>query len=138
MNEKLQEEANSKQAKRLHDLKTIENDQRALQLAKAEQECRKAINMATKEFNKALANETASKSELEKSQEEDDNRTEISNNVFGDMLTENPAIAQSAFGSHRVIPDRWKGMSPAELNAIRQTQNEQLLEKKRLEEEERQ
>ncbi len=130
MNEKLQEEANSKQAKRLHDLKTIENDQRALQLAKAEQECRKAINMATKEFNKALANETASKSELEKSQEEDDNRTEISNNVFGDMLTENPAIAQSAFGSHRVIPDRWKGMSPAELNAIRQTQNEQLLEKK--------
>merc|ERR1712227_143539 len=54
------------------------------------------------------------------------------------MLTENPAIAQSAFGSHRVIPDRWKGMSPAELNAIRQTQNEQLLEKKRLEEEERQ
>ena len=129
MQEKMQEEANEKQAKRLYDLKAIEHDQRATELAKAEQECRRAINIATKDLNQALANEKAAKADLEKTQEQDDNMTEIANNVFGDMLTENPNVAQSAFGSHRVIPDRWKGMSPAELNNIRNTQNEQLLEK---------
>ena len=126
----MQEEANAKQAKHLHDLKAIENDQRALELARAEQECKRAINMATKDLNKALSNERAAKLDLEKQQEQDDNMTEICNNIFGDMLTENPNTAQSAFGSHRVIPDRWKGMSPAELNQIRNTQNSQILEKK--------
>ena len=34
-------------------------------------------------------------------QEQDDNLTELCNHVHGDILTENPAVAQSAFGSHR-------------------------------------
>ena len=117
------------QANRLHDLKAIENDQRAMELARAEQECRKAINMATKDLNQALANERAAKDDLDKQKEQDDNFTEITNNVFGDMLTENPDVAQSAFGSHRVVTDRWKGMSPAELNQIKYVQNSQVLEK---------
>ena len=130
MMEKMQEEANTQQAKRLYDLKAMENDQRALELARAEQECKRAINIATKDLNRALSNERAAKLNLEKQQEHDDNMTEITNNIFGDMLTENPNVAQSAFGSHRVIPDRWKGMSPAELNKIRSTQNNQIAEKK--------
>ena len=128
--EKVQNDANMKQAKHLYDLKSIENEQRALELARAEQECKRAINMATKEFNKALHDEKSARLELEKQKELDDSMTEISNNVFGDMLTENPAVAQSAFGSHRVIPDRWKGMSPAEINRIRDIQNDQIQEKK--------
>ena len=36
-------------------------------------------------------------------QEQDDNLTELCNHVHGDILTENPAVAQSAFGSHRYI-----------------------------------
>ena len=126
----MQGESNAKQAKYLYDLKAIENDQRAMELARAEQECKRAINIATKDLNTALSNERAAKLDLERQQEQDDNMTEITNNVFGDMLTENPNVAQSAFGSHRVIPDRWKGMSPAELNNIRLTQNNQILEKK--------
>ena len=55
--------------------------------------------------------------------------TEIANHVFGDVLTENPAVAQSAFGPHRVIPDRWKGMSPSQLEEIRRQQDQQRLEK---------
>lgn len=55
--------------------------------------------------------------------------TEIANHIFGDTLTENPAVAQSAFGPHRVIPDRWKGMSPQQLEAIRKEQEKQRLEK---------
>jgi hypothetical protein len=55
--------------------------------------------------------------------------TEIANHVFGDVLTENPAVAQSAFGPHRVITDRWKGMSPQQLEDIRRQQDKQRLEK---------
>lgn len=104
-------------------------DQRACELARSEEDCRRAINMATKDFNDALDKEKKTKEELEKQQNLDDNFTEISNNVFGDMLTENPDVAQSAFGSHRVITDRWKGMSPAQLAQIRYVQQEQLKEK---------
>ena len=38
-------------------------------------------------------------------------------------------MAQSAFGGHRVIPDRWKGMSPAQVQEIRATQEMQKHEK---------
>jgi hypothetical protein len=70
-------------------------------------------------------------------QEQDDNFTELCNHVHGDMLTENPAVAQSAFGQHRVIPDRWKGMSPRQVEEVRRTQEQQKLEKQALESEER-
>ena len=128
MMERSQEMANMKQADRLHELKSIEMDQRVMDLACAEQECRDAITMATKEYNLALARERKSKEEAEKQKELEDNLTEISNHVNGDMLTENPAVAESAFGSHRVIPDRWKGMSPSEVNHILQTQRQQAEE----------
>ena len=65
---------------------------------------------------------------LKKQQEDDDNKTEMANNVYGDFLTENPAVAQSAFGAHRVIPDRWKGMTPEQLADIRRQQEIQRKE----------
>ena len=49
----------------------------------------------------------------------------MKNNVFGDLLTENPDVARSAFGSHRVITDRWKGMNEGQINDIRKIQAEQ-------------
>ncbi|XP_028400713.1 RIB43A-like with coiled-coils protein 2 [Dendronephthya gigantea] len=137
MNERSQEEANNSQANRLYDLKARELDQRAVELAESERQCREAINLATAKYNAALARETKAKNELIKTQEQDDNFTEMSNHIFGDILTENPDVAQSAFGPHRVIPDRWKGMSPAQVNEIRKTQHDQMLEKQRLEEEEK-
>ena len=39
--------------------------------------------------------------QLQRTQEQDDNYTEMANNIHGDMLTENPLCATSAFGSHR-------------------------------------
>lgn len=134
--EKQQEKSNLDQANRLYDLKAREMDQRACDLARAETECRRAINMATKDYNLALKKEKEAKDDQDKTQELDDNFTEISNHVFGDMLTENPAVAQSAFGSHRVITDRWKGMSPAQLEEIRYIQKQQMLEKEKLKQEE--
>merc|ERR1712128_22022 len=55
-----------------------------------------------------------------------DNLCEMKTNVFGDLLTENPDVARSAFGSHRVITDRWKGMNEQQINDIRKTQAEQV------------
>ena len=74
------------------------------------------------------ARENSAKRDLNKQQELDDNATELANHIYGDILTENPAVAQSAFGPHRVIPDRWKGMSPEQLADIRRTQELQRLE----------
>lgn len=137
VDEKNQDLANQNQADRLYDLKARELDERACELARAEDDCRRAINMATRDVNDALTKERQTKEEMEKQQEQDDNFTEISNQVFGDMLTENPEVAQSAFGAHRVITDRWKGMSPAQLAEIRYIQDQQIREKERLREEEK-
>ena len=52
----------------------------------------------------------------------------MANMLYGDFLTENPACAQSAFGAHRVIPDRWKGMTPEQVNEIRRVQDIQRKE----------
>lgn len=135
-NEKDQAFANQKYADHLYDLKAREMDQRACELASAEADCRRAINMATKDMNQALARERKAKEDAEKQQEQDDNFTEISNSVFGDMLTENPDVAQSAFGPHRVITDRWKGMTPAQQAEIRRIRQAQMEEKERLKQEE--
>ena len=63
-------------------------------------------------------------------QEQDDNMTEIANAIFSDMLTENPDQAISQFGPNRVVPDRWKGMSPEQLEQIRKEQLRQIEEKR--------
>ena len=106
-------------------------DQRLKELAQAEQECRTAIDIATKDYNLALARERRAKEDNERQQTLEDNLTEIANQVNGDVLTENPSVASSAFGSHRVITDRWKGMSPAEVDSVRFIQQQQIEEKRR-------
>lgn len=133
--EREQAKKSQEKADRLYELKMKELDQRAMELQKAEEECRKAINWAQADYNKALAREREEKERLHKQQQLDDNMTEIANHVFGDVLTENPAVAQSAFGPHRVITDRWKGMSPQQLEDIRKQQDLQRIEKERLQQE---
>lgn len=126
------------EANRLHDLKRMELDNQALALAKAEKECMRNIKKDTSNFNLALDKERKDRERLAKRQEEDDNSTEIANCIYGDILTENPAVAQSAFGPHRVIPAQWKGMNPEQKSDILKKQEEQRLEneKKRKEEKE--
>lgn len=131
-------DAQRKYADELFDKKRIELDERAQHLGKMEDECRKAMNIAMSNFNQALAREMSERRTLQKQQEEDNNFAEIYNNLTGDILTENPEIALSSFGPHRVVPDRWKGMSPEQVKAILNIQEQQRQEKQRLEEEEKQ
>ncbi|XP_067684543.1 RIB43A-like with coiled-coils protein 2 [Haliotis asinina] len=136
MNEKEQAKRNQDMADRLYELKMRELDQRAMELQDAEEQCRRAINHATRDFNAALDRDRKEKEALARQQQLDDNATEIANHIYGDILTENPSVAQSAFGPHRVIPDRWKGMSPAQIEAVRKQQELQRMEKDRLKQEE--
>lgn len=52
--EKEQAALNQNKADRLYELKMKELDQRACELGKAEDDCRKAINEATSDYNQAL------------------------------------------------------------------------------------
>lgn len=122
----------------LYQLKQIELDQKGLDLQRKEAECRRAVTSATKDFNIQQAEERTLREKHEQAATLQDNLTEIKNHVFGDMLTENPDVARSAFGSHRVITDRWKGMNQEQIEHIRETQAGQVDDKsKRMAEEAR-
>ena len=136
--ERRKSEEKKKYADKLYDMKQIELDHRAMELGKAEMNCRRAINVAQANYNKALFDELNNQRNIDKRRETDDKLTEIANHVHGDFLTENPAISTSAFGPHRVIPDRWKGMLPDQLAEIRKTQKVQEDERKQKEEAEKQ
>ncbi|KAJ8791802.1 hypothetical protein J1605_020524 [Eschrichtius robustus] len=120
-------------------LKTrLQFDETAKHLQNLESTTRKAVCAAVKEFNKKQALESAEKKIQEKKQDQEDSLAEISHLLHGDLLSENPQQAASSFGPHRVVPDRWKGMSREQLEFIRLAQKQQVQEKLRLQEEERQ
>ncbi|NWU99134.1 RIBC2 protein, partial [Upupa epops] len=127
-----------KSADYLYDKSRIELDQKIMQQQQKEEQHRRAVCAATKDINRAQAAELVERKKLEKKQNMKDDMDEISNLLRGDLLSENPDQAVSSFGRHRVITDRWKGMSRDQLMAIRYSQQQQILEKLRLKEEEHQ
>ncbi|NXF31508.1 RIBC2 protein, partial [Nyctibius bracteatus] len=130
--------ADQKFADDLYDKNRIELDLKTMEQQRKEEEKRRAACTATKDFNRTQAAELAERKTLEKYQKMKDDMNEISSLLQGDLLSENPEQAVSSFGRHRVITDRWKGMNQDQLMAIRYSQQQQVLEKLRLKEEERQ
>ncbi|KAG8540136.1 hypothetical protein GDO81_019800 [Engystomops pustulosus] len=124
-------------AESLYDKTRVELDKKAMDLQKLEEQARREICVYTKEFNRAQAEESLERKKLQKQLEQEDNSVEILNNTGGDLLSEDPAQATSAFGPHRVVPDRWKGMSPQQLKEVMDVQQQQIQEKTRQLEEER-
>ncbi|XP_008580992.1 PREDICTED: RIB43A-like with coiled-coils protein 2 [Galeopterus variegatus] len=129
---------NQNRAEDFHTETRLQFDETAKHLQKLESATRKAVCAAVKEFNKNQAMEAAEKKKQERKQEQEDNLSEIANLLRGDLLSENPQQAASSFGPHRVVPDRWKGMTQEQLEQIRLVQKQQVQEKLRLQEEERQ
>uniref|UniRef100_A0A670YB89 RIB43A-like with coiled-coils protein 1 n=1 Tax=Pseudonaja textilis TaxID=8673 RepID=A0A670YB89_PSETE len=115
-------------ADNLEGKKRIELDLRAWELAQLEEECRRAKAMALADFNRAQAAEVAEQQRVSQQREQDDNYAEIHNHLTGNLLLEDPSVAKSLLGPHRVITDRWKGMSPEQLQAVWQMQKEQCRE----------
>ncbi|XP_054856872.1 RIB43A-like with coiled-coils protein 2 isoform X3 [Eublepharis macularius] len=121
--------ADQKFADGLRDAQRLELDQKSMDIHRSDEETKRAICIATKEFNRTQATVSGEKMKLEKQQELEDNMTEISNMLKGDLLSENPQQAVSSFGSNRVITDRWKGMNQDQLKEIQDVQLQQVLEK---------
>ncbi|XP_020040183.2 RIB43A-like with coiled-coils protein 2 [Castor canadensis] len=130
--------ADHKTAEDLHKQTRLQLDEAARHLQKLESASRKAACVAVKEFNKNQAAELAERKRQERKREQEDNLAEISALLQGDLLSENLQQAARSFGPHRVMPDHWKGMSPEQLQEIRLAQKQQVQEKLRSQEEERQ
>ncbi|XP_043823888.1 RIB43A-like with coiled-coils protein 2 isoform X2 [Dromiciops gliroides] len=116
----------------------LEFDQTAMHLQKLELATKRTVCAAVKDFNKNQILEVAERRRRERRQEEEDNMAEIANMLQSDFLSENPQQAAIPLGSHRVVPDRWKGLNKEQLEEIRLIQKQQIHEKQRLQEEEKQ
>lgn len=137
-NEKQNADCDRSLQDRMYELKRIQLDNTACQLETSEMiEKAKQISNV-KDFNLNLAEEQKMAKDAEYNDQQAQNALEIRNQVLGDMLTENPDVSRSAFGPHRVIPDRWKGMSEEQLSSIRDEQEKQRLENLKKQEAERQ
>ncbi|XP_054325793.2 RIB43A-like with coiled-coils protein 2 [Pongo pygmaeus] len=130
--------AEQKCAEALYTETRLQFDETAKHLQKLEGTTRKAVCASVKYFNKSQAIESIERKKQEKKQEQEDNLAEITNLLRGDLLSENPQQAASSFGPHRVVPDRWKGMTQEQLEQIRLVQKQQVQEKLRLQEEKHQ
>lgn len=113
-------------------------DQYAVELDRNEKQCRRNVLTATKDFNKSLDDSQKSMKSQAQIADEMQKLQEIYNNYYGDFLTENPYASRSSFGPHRVVPDRWKGMTPEQLQEYYNGQIMQIDENKRRREEQHQ
>ncbi|XP_071759386.2 RIB43A-like with coiled-coils protein 1 [Centroberyx gerrardi] len=108
----------------------VHQDLRAVQLDALEDECKKAARIALSNYNHALAAERAEKLREQHMREEGESLAEMWHMVTSDMLTECPEAAARDL-SVRVLTDRWRGMSPEQLSAIRRERDEQRLERQK-------
>ncbi|XP_032746793.1 RIB43A-like with coiled-coils protein 2 [Rattus rattus] len=131
-------QAEHKLAELLHTQTELKFDEAARDLQRLEITTRKAVCAAVKEFNKKQVVELAERKRQVKQQEQEDNMSEITNLLRGDLLTEDPQQAASNSGPRHLMLDRWKGMNREQLEEIWSTWKQQIHEKLRLQEEERQ
>ncbi|KAI7794230.1 RIB43A-like with coiled-coils protein 1 isoform X1 [Triplophysa rosa] len=119
----------------------VENDLKAVQLDALKEECRRAARIALSQYNQTQAEERNEKKRQEKLRIVGSEQAEVQYMVTSDLLTERPDAAkrmtQSSEGS-RVLPDRWKGMTPRQLSDIQRQRERQRFEKERQKEAEKQ
>ncbi|XP_043601141.1 RIB43A-like with coiled-coils protein 2 [Bombus pyrosoma] len=138
-NERMQAEREREEAEKAYEAAVISRDKRAMALDQMERDCRRRLNEATAQFNRALAEEQKYRRHCEALQEEEDKKADIYNHVTGDFLTEAKEQAESTHGPHKPLASRYKGMTADELRVFREAQTQQLkeIEKMRLEEKRR-
>ncbi|CAM9316833.1 unnamed protein product [Lampetra planeri] len=103
-----------------------------IQRHELDEEQRRAARMAVDNYNLALATEQADKVKEQQRREERENVAEITHILNSDLMTECPEAALKKVGGRRsahILTDRWKGMSPGQVSAIRKEQEAQRLEK---------
>ncbi|KAM7411949.1 hypothetical protein PAMA_021767 [Pampus argenteus] len=112
----------------------VHQDLRWVQQDALEKECKKAARIALDNYNQALAAEQAEKLKEQQRREERESLAEMWHTMTSDMMTECPEAAEGDVKGGRtpqVLTDRWKGMSPEQLSAIRREREAQRLERQR-------
>ncbi|XP_052450710.1 RIB43A-like with coiled-coils protein 1 [Carassius gibelio] len=140
--EREKQEREQKNRELLTGRELVEKDLRAVQLNALEEECKRAAHIALSHYNQAQAEERMAREQQERLRREGEELAEMQYMVTSDLLTERPEAAkrktESSAEGPRVLADRWKGMTPQEISEIHRKREEQLLEKERLREMERQ
>ena len=117
MADKQRVSSEKREANRQYELRSRELDRRAVELNRNCEETRRQLEMERKSDNVRQAEERRSNKHQEQAQEQDENQAELSNWIRSDLLSENPQVSKSAFGSHRVVTDRWKGFTPEQVSS---------------------
>ncbi|CAF3808911.1 unnamed protein product [Adineta steineri] len=114
----------------LYDYKQLELNERSNSFEQSENDCHRAIEIATRNYNEILANEAKIRENERKTRETEERLAEIANTAFSDMLTENSTdILDSRC---HIIVDRWKGMTKDQLDDIRRQQLVQIDERQKI------
>ncbi|XP_029654494.1 RIB43A-like with coiled-coils protein 2 [Octopus sinensis] len=134
----IQEEKNrQEEADRIYNQRIKELDDRLCELTQAEEQCRRSVNEALTKYNQELSKQKNHENLRENEKLNNNRITHMLNVINSDMLTENPQVAQSAFGPNRVITDRWKGMSEKQIKDIEDIRKQQVENNNRLKKEEK-
>ncbi|KAI5713112.1 hypothetical protein M8J75_013817 [Diaphorina citri] len=139
MQEKRELERQKSEAQKCYEMNLLAREKRAMELSMMEQQFKRRIEEATRQYNLCLANEQANFRRLNKIKEKEDEKAEIYNAITGDFLTENPQLTfSSPLGPHKMIVTHFKGMTPQMKRDILETQKQQLeeLQERRRQEEE--
>ncbi|XP_051961229.1 RIB43A-like with coiled-coils protein 1 [Xyrauchen texanus] len=140
--EREKQEREQKNRELLTNRELVENDLRGVQLDALEEECKRSARTALSRFHQAQAEERMEQERQEKLKREGEKLAEVQYMVTSDLLTERPEAAKRqaacSAGSPRVLTDRWKGMTPQQLNDIHKHRERQCFEKERWREMERQ
>jgi len=112
--------ARDKEMDELYAARALEIDQMKTSLEATARQARSATNVAVAEYQLAQAAAKREREAAAQQAELQDNVEEISNNLSGDILTENPAVGRSFVAPNRLRPDHYKGMSPAEQATFRE------------------
>ncbi|CAG0883053.1 unnamed protein product [Darwinula stevensoni] len=95
---------------------------RALLLQELETRARRSKDRAIAHFNRQLAEEQRARESWEKQEEWGKEREELMGTAWSDLLMEDPHGARSLYGPRKLLPDRYRGMTPEEVTAIRKMQ----------------
>ncbi|KAM9750964.1 RIB43A-like with coiled-coils protein 1 [Menidia menidia] len=112
----------------------LHQDLQGIQQAALEEESKKEGRIALDNYNQALAAERAENLKEQHLKEYRENLAEMWHTVTSDMMTESADAAEIGVGEGRppqILPDRWKGMTPEQLQTIQREQEQQRMEKQR-------
>jgi len=119
---------NEREMERLAAERQAEVDERRGQMEEEEMRARENMNVAVRDYNRALSDVKRDREASRRMQDMEDAQEEIRNQLNSDLLTENPNATVSSSNPNRFLKYNYKGMSPEQQAAVRNEQARQAAE----------